>query len=189
MRQHGSLEEFSAFPYKIFLYNIKTLIRGSKHIMQQTIGRIAELQALQLVASIALNYPQLSKMHSNGPVPAGYFNCDQCEMAKMKNFTVSTTRDNCVQIGSHTAVVRNLLQFNGNNVVIVYQVFTNIGNLFKYPTKSSNVGIYKVSGLKHKLYAKPIELLSKKCTLFPYKKSAISQTKKYVACTILHTVN
>ena len=187
VRQFGSLEEYSAFPYENFLHSIKMLIRGSKHILQQTIGRIAELQALQFVLPVAVNYPQLSKAHSNGPVPNEYLNCDQYQMVKTDKFTVSTTRDNCVQIGSQIAVVNNLLQVNGN-VVVVYRVFGKVGNLFKHPTKSSNVGIYKVSGLKHKLYTTPIESLSKKCTLLPYKKSAISQTMNYIVCTILHTV-
>ena len=185
VRQHGSLEEYSAFQDENFLHSIKSLIRGSKHVLEQTIGSIAELQALQSVSPIAANCPQLSKMHSYGPVPTGYFNCDQYQIAKRSEFTVSTTRDKCVQIGSHIAVVKNLLQVY-RNYVVVYQVFAKVGNLFKHP---SNVGIYKVSGLKPKLYAKPIESLTKKCTLFTNKKSIISQSNKYVTCTILHTVH
>ena len=91
------------------------------------------------MSPIAANCPQLSKMHSYGPVPTGYFNCDQYQIAKRREFTVSTTRDKCVQIGSHIAVVKNLLQVY-RNYVVVYQVFAKVGNLFKHP---SNVGIYK----------------------------------------------
>ena len=46
VRKHGSLELFSAFPFENFLGQIKSLIRGSKHVMQQIICRVQELNAL-----------------------------------------------------------------------------------------------------------------------------------------------
>ena len=187
VRHHGSLEEFSAFPFENFLYTVKKLIRGTKHVMQQAIGRIAELEALSVPNHVASQHPQLDRLHEDGPVPDGYSCYRQYKVAKLENFTVSTlTRDRCVQIGSHIAVVKNFLDLDGD-FAVVYQTFSNVANFFNLPIKSSKVGIYKVSRLDDKLRVKLIASIDKKCTLLPYKKTPLASITKYIAITILHT--
>lgn len=188
VREHGSLEEFSAFPYENFLYKVNKLVRGSRHVIQQVIRRISECNALETFVEEhhGLTYPQLSQAHTTGPVPADYIDYEQHRVAKLENFTVNTTRDKCVHIGSNIAIIRNILHLNGD-VSVVYQVFAKVGNLFTHPTKSTNVGIYKVSGLKTRLMVTSINSVTKKCTLMYYKKTSVARTRKYVAITILHT--
>ena len=184
VREHGSLENFSAFPFENYLYSLKKLIRGSRHVMQQAIRRISEQEAVTSnVEQHRAEYPQLGGMHTDGPIPAGFTIHAQYRVAKLEAFTINVTRDNCVQIGTKIVMIKNILSSH-DNVLVAYQVFSKVGNLFSQPTKSSKVGIYKVSGLSDRLRVAPINLITKKCTLLNYKKNA----RKYVAVTILHSV-
>ena len=188
VREHGSLEDFSAFPYENFLHSVKQLIRGSKHVMQQAISRIAEIEALSIPHGRKFEYPHLARLHDNGPVPDGYSNYKQFSVLTLENFTVSTNkRNHCIQIGQHIVVVKNFLELDGE-ILVVYQIFSRIGNLFKLPIKSSKVGIYKASGLESRLRVRPVASIDQKCTLLPYRKTRVSRITEYVAITILHTL-
>ena len=46
VRQDGSLKKFSAFPFENYLYSLKKLITGLRHVMQQEIRRISKQEAV-----------------------------------------------------------------------------------------------------------------------------------------------
>ena len=192
VRMHGALENFSAFAYENYLGSIKELIRGSKHILQQVISRVREKNNVEVLPSGDEPFPILSKRHTDGPVPDGFSTSTQYHKAVLHNLTISTAQDKCVQIGATIGVVQNILERN-DELFVVYRVFTKVGNLFKYPTHSTNVGISKVSVLHRKLYVANIESIQSKCVLLNYKISTGDQpdqrNRKYVAVSILHTVN
>ena len=165
VRKHGSLELFSAFPFENFLGQIKSLIRGSKHVMQQIICRVQELNALIQPNDPPALYPLLRQHHAYGPLPVG--------------------------IGEgfeQYVIIKNILK-KRNNIFMMYQRFQTVENLFKYPTKSKNVGIYKTSGLKNILLMSPIDNVTMKFTLFEYKKPCIpfKNAHTFVAVSIIHS--
>ena len=188
VKQHGSLEEISCFPFENYLYSLKKMIRGSKHVMQQTINRIKEKQATEIIESDELVvYPQLLRRHLNGPIPTGYSDYEQFSVVKLKDFTLNLKRDSCVQIGQRISVIKNILKF-ADETFVVSQTFSKLEDFFKRPIRSSTVGIYKVSSLSKRLYVDNVNCISKKCTLINYEKNAVTRTKTYIALTILHTV-
>ena len=189
VRKHGSLESFSAFPFENFLGQIKSLIRGSKHVMQQIIRRVQELNALIQPNDPPALYPLLRKHHAHGPLPVGIGEgFEQYAEIKLENFILDTKRNKCVAVDSKIVIIKNILK-KRNNIFIVYQRFQTVENLFKYPTKSKNVGIYKISGLKNILLMSPIDNVTMKFTLFEYKKPCIpfKNAHTFVAVSIIHS--
>ena len=188
VRKHGSLELFSAFPFENFLGQIKSLIRGSKHVMQQIICRVQELNALIQPNDPPALYPLLRQHHAYGPLPVGIGDgFEQYAEIKLENFILDTKRNKCVAVDSKIVIIKNILK-KRNNIFIMYQRFQTIENLFKYPTKSKNVGIYKISGLKNILLMSPIDNVTI-FTLFEYKKPCIpfKNAHTFVAVAIIHS--
>lgn len=86
--------------------------------------------------------------------------------------------NNCVQIGSHIALVRNFCTIDQNDYV-VYERFARREDFFQYPLPSSHIGVYKVSHLCSILEHTLVRDILKKYVMLPHGNA-------YIAIPLLH---
>lgn len=66
--RYGALDNFSAFPYEIFLNKLKKLIKSPKQPLQQIGKRLTEIIFFNEKPTLSSEYECIIE-HSNGPVP------------------------------------------------------------------------------------------------------------------------
>ena len=70
---HGPLDQFSAFPYENFLYQIKRMVRKPNYPLQQVILRLREKSRTMKAVDPHSDSFSLRKEHTNGPFPEQRF--------------------------------------------------------------------------------------------------------------------
>ena len=166
VRNHGSLDRISGFPFDFFLGSLKRLVRKPNHAIEQAIRRLSEKSNMPPMKFPVAPYT-LKQQHSNGPFPAGnaFTPCSQYGLVHMNRFVIATSRgDNCILVGSEICVVKNIIQCE-SGVYFVYTIFKQSESLFDYPLDSRQLTIYKVSNLHDHLHLAPIESIMGKYVL------------------------
>lgn len=138
----GPLDNFSAFPFECFLGKLKKLVRQPKFPLQQVIRRLSERSEKD--AAEKQHHVSLKKKHTYGPLTENVRNCTQYKELHYSEFCISIAQgNNCVRIGRHVALVRNIITDNASeNIYLVYEQFTDASDFFTYPLDSSDLGIY-----------------------------------------------
>lgn len=107
VKQHGNLDEFSAFPFENYLGKLKKLVRKPDNPLAQIIRRLSETDNSTVREDCLRRV--LRKEHQNGPIQpvfSGVFN--QFKEILLSGTVIRTSEgDNCVKI--HTVTVLLLL--------------------------------------------------------------------------------
>lgn len=74
--------------------------------------------------------------------------------------------NNCVRLGNYIGLVRNILR-GKEQMHFVFQKFGVMVDFFEYPLKSSELGIFCVSGLEDALLVATVDAFMCKCLLLP----------------------
>ncbi|PIK42768.1 hypothetical protein BSL78_20370 [Apostichopus japonicus] len=154
VKQHGSLDNFSGFPFENFLKSLKRLIRKPTSPLQQVIRRLSE-QTYE-PKKVEEN-DRLQKPHNDGPLPViNRWPCFQYKELHMEDYTIKLNEaDNCVQIDSqqsrHIVVVQNIYRSNDVDYILARK-FMSEDSFFTYPLDSCILGIYTVSNLSDQLH-------------------------------------
>nr|XP_047142227.1 uncharacterized protein LOC124816627 isoform X1 [Hydra vulgaris] len=167
VRQYGSLDEYSAFPFENALGIMKRLLRSGHMPLQQLCRRLSE-RINSNTYSISRNMhliPSLKRLHSNGPT-LGYYGKQylKVEYAGFTYFCANS--NNCALLDSGKVVlIENVI--DADNIMIITRVFGLKENFYTYPCESSLLNIFKVSQLSDQFFACPITSIVKKCLLLP----------------------
>ncbi|KAL7377303.1 hypothetical protein ABVT39_025341 [Epinephelus coioides] len=144
VKQHGNLDEFSAFPFENYLGKLKKLVRKPDNPLAQIIRRLSEMDNSTVREDCLRRV--LRKEHQNGPVPpvlAGVFN--QFKEVLLSGTVIRTSEgDNCVKIHNSIAIVVNII-LCGGKIHLVYKEYRNRSSFFHYPMDSGDLGIFIVS--------------------------------------------
>ena len=144
VKEHGSVDNFSCFPFENHLASIKRLIRAPNHTLQQVYARLNELDQLNDSQNNKENELEfkLGREHSDGPVIAvGGDVLTQHYSLKLKTFTVQLNdSDRYICTGEDFFVVKNIIR-STRGVQFVAAKLIKCGDYFTYPCKSSDLGI------------------------------------------------
>lgn len=171
VKQHGSLDQFSAFPFENKLKAFKKLVRKPSCPLTQIIRQLseectafAEGQGIDSKNSIFWRAE-----HRDGPVPDGYEGAIQftCLYTDTYRLNVKRSADCCVLVkGVGPVLVVNILSLIGD-VYVMYKHFKQLVDLFELPLPSSSLGIYKVSQCSKNVSVCTLDQVESKCVLLP----------------------
>ena len=85
-------------------------------------------------------------MHNDRPVPQGlpqHF-YQQYKQYKNGEYFVSTSQgNNCFEICGKPSLVKNIINSNENETLIVFGSFIDIQSFYNYPLDSTQLGVYR----------------------------------------------
>ena len=112
VRNLGSLDEFSSFPFENKLGQLKKLVRKQKYPIQQIVYRLAEQGNVKLIKCIEADRPVLTHEHSNGPLFSKHCRCIQYRNMICKKLKISLAiGNNCIMTtDGKPAIVRNIIK-------------------------------------------------------------------------------
>lgn len=128
-------------------------------------------------------WTHLSKRHFSGPVPRNLFNSEQFLKVTYGTMVIRVgEKDSYVQIDGNTVCkVMNIVRFR-SQVIVVYKAYEILQDAYDYPIKSSQLGIYKISGLGNTLFYTALGNITLKYFCMPLK------DEWYVIVPIRHSV-
>lgn len=182
VRRFGPLDSYSAFPFESFLGQLKRLVRGGKSPLQQVIRRLSERKSAKYVPNRKQDESLGPKMeHFLSPCPPQFAAYSQFKQVKVnKDCLISVSRgNNCVLIDRKYALVRNIVSKKGGETYILFERFQQVGDFFREPLCSMQVGIVLVDRLSDTLEIAPLKELTCKLVQLPYK-------NKHVLMPLLH---
>jgi len=180
VRNHGALDNFSAFKFENFMQQFLKMLRKDEKPLQQIIKRYNELVIKPGQQSNCcdnyLDYPKVLTSQRNA---------DKFTKIKFQHYTISTLnkRDNGCLMKNGKIVIVKKIKYNieNNCYFIVCNVFLRKNDLYVTPCKSSYLGIFNVSKLSKSSNSWPIDYIDKK--MFIYEISSI--TLSYAAFPML----
>lgn len=179
---HGPLDNFSAFPYENYLYQLKQMIRKPNFPLQQAILRLREHDIFgRKEPKLNADAPTLKKPHFRGPLPDISLGPFQCyEQVQLKTFFLSTgKRDRGVQIEQDIGVVLNIFE-SKTGIFLLCSIFESKSSFFHYPFDSVHLGIFLVSRLSQEIKVVNVNMVSAKYVLLP-------KDEDFVALPLVHT--
>jgi hypothetical protein len=167
----GTVDEFSAFPFENKLGQLKKMIRKPQYVLQQLVFRLAEKQQFrpELLKDHLSGAPVLKTEHINGPLLSGYRSYRPYRWLQTDKYVIAlSVGNNCVFTSDGNPVlVKNILESNGT-ITLLYEKFVTVEDDFTYPLPSSKLGIYKVSGqTSTDLFVLPIWAIAQKGVMLP----------------------
>ncbi|KAJ8044055.1 hypothetical protein HOLleu_11408 [Holothuria leucospilota] len=174
VHQFGALDNISCFPFESYLGRLKRVVRKPSFPLEQAVRRLleeADKRQLQPVQDAPVLY---RKMHHAGPNIPGIKVVSMWKEIQMKKFKTNISKgNNCVQIGNEIVLVRNFITSTQGSFVL-YQKFKERRDFFQYPLDSSQLGIVLVSNLSDDMQYAPVEKISEKLVLLPFKTSFLA---------------
>ncbi|KAL2098326.1 hypothetical protein ACEWY4_007533 [Coilia grayii] len=166
---YGALNNLSCFPFENFLGQLKTMIRKPNKPLEQIIRRLSE-KRFKSSESLSTE-SSLTMEHFSGPVPPHLTAIKQFRRMCVQRVIIQVSAsDSCVELaGRRIVVIQNIIVDNKGEVHIVFRSFLKLCNLFEYPLKSSEVGIYHLSALSPQLHHTLAAHIQKKYVLLPIK--------------------
>lgn len=164
------LQKISAFQFENFLQVVKRKVRGRAKPLQQIGRRIGEefLNPIEeAITQLPCDKPVLLSKHYDGPLPAFCVN-PQYKKIKFDSFEITVQHpNNCCLLTNGAIVLVDNVVFSRElkEQVLVGTKFCQLENLYEEPLcRSSDLGIYKVSGLSgRKIW--PLSAVKAKCLL------------------------
>lgn len=176
VKRFGSLDNISCFPFENYLGQLKRKVRKPSSPLEQVIRRISEQSQSH---ETSVKPFALRKPHCGGPIPREVLVSSEYKELQTNKYTLNIAAgNNCVQIGSHIALVRNFCTIDQNDYV-VYERFARREDFFQYPLPSSHIGVYKVSHLCSILEHTLVRDILKKYVMLPHGNA-------YIAIPLLH---
>lgn len=163
--QFGSLDNISSFPFENYLQKLKRLVRKPEFPLQQVIRRLEEQANCDKEDHTNTS---LHMEHIRGPLLPEFVGSTQYQKVKTRNFTIRLNKkDSCVQIGGKICIVQNIVQNNGE-IILLYNRYRQESDFFNVPLSSMTLGIKNVSALGNTLREAKLEDIEAKCYLIPY---------------------
>ncbi|XP_011868416.1 PREDICTED: uncharacterized protein LOC105562288 [Vollenhovia emeryi] len=146
---HGSLHEFSAFPFENKLQSVKRAIRGKNKPLQQLINRTIEINEINTITCdhlIMKDNPVVLSVHSTGPCLS--LTGMQYKKIQWSNTTLSLNEGDNVVITSKNDVIKivNIVD-TASGIIVIGKRFEKYRDLYLVPCKSSDLNIYIVKNL------------------------------------------
>lgn len=161
VKNHGSLDEFSAFCYENKLQVIKNMLKKSGRPLQQIVRRLDEenrvLSSLRQSQCINLDRFTLQDSHCCGPMVEGLTCVEQFKKLSFKNtFISSCIPDNCVFIDDASnsfkvVLVQNWIRTSDREILLLGRRYLKHEDLYTYPLPSSQFHEIVVSRLSNAL--------------------------------------
>ena len=167
--KYGQLDNFSAFRFESFLYQLKQLVRKPTHILSQIVLRISEIANCPTKQQNTNDTDKLKYPHTQGPLPSAdiYKNATQYKEVRIKGYFIAIKApNNCVRINNKVALVQNIIKF-GQTIHIVFVRYTVKRELFDYPMQSSLLDIHIVAGIRNNIETANISQVTGKYMLLP----------------------
>ncbi|KAJ8967275.1 hypothetical protein NQ314_002970 [Rhamnusium bicolor] len=136
VKNFGVLDNFSAFKFENFMYNLKKCVKSCNKPLEQCHNRITEIMSLPVVKKTAAIYPHISNDEENGR---------KILKLHFQNFIIIPRHpDNCVNLkNGQIVVINNVLA--KDKIFVSGRVFKKRQEYFEIPCKSSEFGIYVVN--------------------------------------------
>lgn len=162
---HGSLDQFSAFPFESHLNEVKQMIKKPSCTLKQIVHRVYERRSLVLPKSRVRTSTKYIRRHKAGPLPKQYRTkvVEQYTSVRVGETRYSTAGgDKCVYVQGHgVGVIVNLLRETNDTPVAVLQYYTSQTSVFDDPFPSAHIGIHQVDNLSSAIEHVPLSLCSK----------------------------
>lgn len=176
VKYHGSLSEFSAFPFENKLSSVKRMIRGKNKPLQQLINRTLEMTEVNSIdgdAFVMKNGPVITSTHSAGPCLS--LTGTQYSKIQWNNSILSLKDGDNAVITSQNEVVK-VINFvdTENGIFLIGKRFKKYRDLYNMPCKSSNLHINVVENLSEQPPKWHLNDILYKAILVPYKKKNVS---------------
>ena len=107
----GSLDNISCFPFENFLGCLKKMVRKPSLPISQILRRLEEKNNCSSKKRLLKNKQiQHQMQHFEGPLPSGYESFRQYKQYSSSSIFLSVAPgDNCVTIGGHVCVIKNII--------------------------------------------------------------------------------
>lgn len=175
VKEHGTLDEYSAWPFENFMQSLKKLIRKPKQPLQQVVKRLSEKKKCEFIKEEKLSAKfQFEQCHKNGPLPENCSN-PQYKVARNEKIIVSSgVRDNCLKMvnGSIVRVENICYSEKQEKIVIVGREYSKVSSIYKKPYNSFLVNSYMVENLSAELQIWPFENIEAKIMKIPLNDTA-----------------
>ncbi len=194
VRKHGSLDDFSAFPFENKLQKLKNLLRKSGKPLQQVVRRLQEIETArtskvnsQNSSTISEQYT-LENIHYSGPILSHFATADQYKTLRFKNTELSTSKsENCVFLENvkDVFVIENIIKHH-EQIHLIGRRFLKREDMYIYPLPSSMIDELLVSNLSTTLESVP--LTSVKCKSFRIPITIPSNGQYFVCPLVNHSL-
>lgn len=173
----GTLDNYSAFPFESFMFQLKKLVRSGCNAFQQVIKRLMEQHVRLFVLKEKKRVlGTVAGEHNSGPLPTF------ANMALLKQYTRLETEDftiNCKRPADNVVMLKNgnimrvqnvLKHVESNEVHVLGAVYQSVTSVYTYPADSATTGIYKVTNLHTDVVTlHKADQVSYKCMAIPLK--------------------
>jgi hypothetical protein len=180
-KDHGSLDNFSAFVFENFLKSLKSSLKSCYKPLQQAAYRDLErTKQVPVKLSGGRKILFLSQMYINPEeqINGSHFRCLSIGNVKLK----IGHKDSCFRtFEGNIFVLVNIIK-RGNSVLLIGNKFHKIEDSFTYPLPSSTLGIVKVSHLDDVRHIISVENVQAKCWLMP------DDQQFFLCIPLLHTM-
>ncbi|KYN00591.1 hypothetical protein ALC62_08633 [Cyphomyrmex costatus] len=171
----GTLQEFSAFPFKNYLQKILKIIRKNEKPLEQIVCHISEQNscAKSIDEFRTVNRePQLQNLHFNGPIVNNVNSnskVNQYNKIVFEQYILKTTApDNiCCLIDGTIIIVQNFISTNEGTFVIGNK-YHSLTDFYSEPCASSKLGIYVVDDIRD-LQKWDVKQIGYKCLKLKFK--------------------
>jgi hypothetical protein len=191
--KHGSLDEFSAFPFENKLQKIKNLLRTSGRPLQQVVRRLEEIDRANSISqhheepsnSLAV---RLTGFHCTGPLLPHLFSGDQYGKLECRGLYLTTKKpDNCVFVNGpngqvQVVVIENFVRLQGQMYVLGRKYLCQ-QNIYDYPLPSSLLNEVLAYQLSPDLQSFALNDVKWKAVRIP---TSLPETGHFFICPLLH---
>lgn len=142
VEKFGTLQEFSAFPFKNYLQSILKMIRKNNKELQQIVCRFSKRNyCMNSNIRVRRNKSQFLNSHFNGPL-INYHNCNQFGKVVFKQFILKINEpDNCCSLKNGNVIVIRNFVINNKGFFIIGNKYKTLTDFYTMPCESSKLGI------------------------------------------------
>lgn len=183
VKKFGPLDNFSAFNFENYLYEIKKLVKNSRYPLQQIVNRISE-QREHITSPRIQNYPILGDINFsncpdltlNGPNNV-YF-----KSVSFKHMSLKLCKsDHCFITNTGLIfILLNICKKNNSELILIANKLLPYKEFFETPCKSSKFNIHITKLQSNKLYFLSPNDVQAKCIKYP------AGNDKYLIIPLLH---
>jgi len=158
------LSAISAFPFENFLGKIKRMISGRNKPLAQLVRRISEQKACpKMMMNNAINKKKFLIINPD----LTHKRKKDLKSIILRGLELNTTQpNNIVKLDSSDVFSIARIQRKQNRILLHGYVYKTVTDAFKFPCKSSEVGIMKLGRLSNKKKIISIDNILKKCVFF-----------------------
>ncbi|XP_029170305.1 uncharacterized protein LOC114939993 [Nylanderia fulva] len=178
VKLYGSLDNFSAFPFKNYMQQLKKKVRKSAQPLQQVIHRVLEESN---IAQHNFNnikndsFTELSIEHFNGPLTK---NCTSPQYRRLQTnnyyLNISNNADKFVELKNNVIVKIKNFAFCENAICLLGYTYNKHDNFYSKPCSSSLFNVQYIKKENNSLEVWNIDFIKRKLVVLPYKNKLVS---------------